>query len=62
MGAWGYEAFENDHALDWVGEVVNDDFWSKICWSTTLFFNYLPFLNQPANAEIAYLNIASLIH
>jgi len=30
MGAWGYEAFENDHALDWVGEVVNEDFWSKI--------------------------------
>jgi len=30
MGAWGHEAFENDHALDWVGEVVNDDFWGKI--------------------------------
>ena len=30
MGAWGYEAFENDHALDWVGEVVNDDFWGKV--------------------------------
>jgi len=30
MGAWGYEAFENDHALDWVGTIISDDTWRKI--------------------------------
>jgi hypothetical protein len=30
MGAWGYKAFDNDHALDWASTVINDDFWGKI--------------------------------
>ena len=30
MGAWGYKAFDNDHALDWVSTVVDEKFWGKI--------------------------------
>ncbi|MEA5536064.1 DUF4259 domain-containing protein [Crocosphaera sp. XPORK-15E] len=25
MGVWGYEAFENDYALDWVSELENNE-------------------------------------
>ncbi len=25
MGAWGYESFENDSALDWVAELARSD-------------------------------------
>lgn len=30
MGAWGHKAFDNDHALDWAGTVIDDDFWGKV--------------------------------
>ena len=30
MGAWGYKAFDNDQALDWVSTVVDEKLWGKI--------------------------------
>ena len=35
---------------------VYDDFWCKVSWSTTLFLNYLPFLNNLGNTKIADLD------
>jgi hypothetical protein len=30
MGAWGYDAFDNDHALDWSSTIINEETWVKI--------------------------------
>lgn len=30
MGAWGYEPFDNDTALDWIDRVCAKSFWDKV--------------------------------